>query len=555
MVDSGLDIRRGSADLLPTTMTGCCFARCTILLACLGMPLLAGQQVPPEREKLGNVHFPVSCGLDAQRQFDRALTMLHSFVYPQGLEAFTQLATTNPDCAMAYWGIAVSARANPLVGSPDTAALERGSQAVEKAKAAGAPTPRERDYIAAIDAYYHDWQQRDYPARVLAYEAAMEEVYRRYPDDDEAALFYALAIDEAVTVLPADKNYARPRKAGQILERVLAAQPDHPGVLHYLIHTYDFPSLAARALPAAKRYAQVAPSAPHALHMPSHVFSMLGMWPESIRSNQALLGAAKTYVHAMDFMVYAYLQGAQDREAKRLVDESAALLASQAPPAAHSPTGGVLAVHTAFAAIPARYALERGQWAEARALSLRASYPAADAITYLARAIGAARTGDGAGGRKEIEHLRSAHTALTQSRDVYWAEQVAIHRLAAEAWVSYATGKKSEALKQMQAAADREDASEKHVAMENRLWPMRELLGELLLALNRPAEALRAFELSLKAAPNRFRGVYGAARAAERLGNRAQARRYYEKLDALSSRADTDRPEVAKARAFLGRER
>jgi tetratricopeptide (TPR) repeat protein len=555
MVDSGLDIQRGSADLLPTTMTGCCFARCTILLACLGMPLLAGHQVPPEKEKLGNVHFPVSCGLDAQRQFDRALTMLHSFVYPQGLEAFTQLATTNPDCAMAYWGIAVSARANPLVGSPDAAALERGSQAVEKAKAAGAPTPRERDYIAAIDAYYHDWQQRDYPARVLAYEAAMEEVYRRYPDDDEAALFYALAIDEAVTVLPADKNYARPRKAGQILERVLAAQPDHPGVLHYLIHTYDFPSLAARALPAAKRYAQVAPSAPHALHMPSHVFSMLGMWPESIRSNQASLGAAKTYVHAMDFMVYAYLQGAQDREAKRLVDESAALLASQAPPAAHSPTGGVLAVHTAFAAIPARYALERGQWAEARALSLRPSYPAADAITYFARAIGAARTGDEAGGRKEIEHLRSAHTALTQSRDVYWAEQVAIQRLAAEAWVSYATGKKSEALKQMQAAADREDASEKHVAMENRLWPMRELLGELLLALNRPAEALRAFELSLKAAPNRFRGVYGAARAAERLGNRAQARRYYEKLDALSSRADTDRPEVAKARAFLGRER
>jgi hypothetical protein len=383
----------------------------------------------------------------------------------------------------------------------------------------------------------------------------MEALYRRYPDDDEAALFYALAIDEAVTVLPADKTYARPLKAGQILERVLAKEPDHPGVLHYLIHTYDFPSLATRALPAAERYSQVAPSAPHALHMPSHAFSMLGMWKESIRSNRASLGTAKTYVHAMDFMVYAYLQGAQDREAKRLVDESAALLASQAPPVTNSPTGGVLAVHTAFAAIPARYALERGQWAEARALSLRPSYPAADAVTYFARAVGAARTGDVAGARKEIEHLQSLHAALTQSRDVYWAGQVAIQRLAAEAWTSYTAGTTSKALEQMTAAADLEDASEKHVAMENRLWPVREQLGELFLALNRPAEALRAFELSFKEAPNRFRGLYGAALAAERMGNRAEARRYYEKLDALCGDADTDRPEVGKVRAFLGREK
>ena len=215
--------------------------------------------------------------------------MLHNFWYPQGLDAFAEITTTNPDCAMAYWGIAISARANPLVGSPDTAALERGWQAVEKAKAAGARTPRERDYIAAMEAYYQDWQKRDYPTRVLAYEAAMEQLYRRYPDDAEGALFYALAINEAVTVLPADKSYARPLKAGQILERVLAAQPEHPGALHYLIHSYDFPSLAARGLPAAERYADVAPSAPHALHMPSHVYSMLGMWQESIRSNQAAL--------------------------------------------------------------------------------------------------------------------------------------------------------------------------------------------------------------------------------------------------------------------------
>ena len=412
-------------------MTGCCFVRSTILLAFLGMPLSAGQQIPADLETLGKVHFPVSCGPDAQRQFDRALAMLHNFWYPQGLDAFTELASTNPDCGIAYWGIAVSARANPLVGPPDADALERGRLAVDNAKAASVPTPRERDYIAAIEAYHHDWKNRDYPARVLAYEAAMEQVYRRYPDDSEGALFYALAINEAVTVLPADKSYARPLKAGQIIERVLAAQPDHPGALHYLIHTYDFPPLAARGLSAAQRYAQVAPSAPHALHMPSHVFSMLGMWQESIRSNQASLGVAKTYVHAMDFMTYAYLQGAQDREAQRLVDQSRALLASQAPAVAHSPTGAVLGVHTAFAAIPARYALERGQWAEARTLQLRPSYPAADAITYFTRGMGAARTGDAAGARKEIQQLQSLRDTLQQSRDVYWAEQVEIQRLAA----------------------------------------------------------------------------------------------------------------------------
>ena len=540
---------------LPRTKTRTigCVALCTVLLAT--SRTIPAQQETAHHEKLGNVHFPVSCGADAQRQFDRALAMLHSFWYPQALDAFAALTVTNPDCAMAYWGIAVSARANPLVGSPDAAALDRGWQAVEKAKVAGTPTTREREYIAAIENYYLDWQKRDYRTRVLAYEAAMEQIHRRYSDDYEGALFYALAINEAVTVLPADKSYARPLKAGQILERVLAAQPDHPGALHYLIHSYDFPPLAARGLAAAERYADVAPSAPHALHMPSHVYSMLGMWQESIRSNQASLRAAKTYVHAMDFMTYAYLQGAQDREAKRLVDEGGALKGTQAPPVTNSPTGGVLAVHTAFAAIPARYALERGQWSEARALEIRPAYPAADAITHFARAMGAARTGGVAAARQEIDQLESLRRVLQETQNVYWAEQVEIERLAAEAWTAYAAGKKNEALTLMQTAADREDASEKHVAMENRLWPMRELLGELLLALNRPAQALQAFELSLKTAPNRFRGFHGAAKAAERVGNRAEAKRYYEKLVTLCSHADSDRPELAEAKAFLARGR
>jgi hypothetical protein len=452
---------------------------------------------------------------------------------------------------MAYWGIAMSARANPLVGAPDTAALERGRQALEKAKAAGAPTSRESDYIAAMDAYYQDWEKRDYRTRVLAYEAAMEELHHRYPDDHEAAVFYALAINEAVTVLPADQSFARPLKAGQILEKTIAAQPAHPGAVHYLIHTYDFPSLAARGLSAADRYADVAPAAPHALHMPSHVYSMLGMWQQSIRSNQASLRAAKTYVHAMDFMVYAYLQGAQDREAKRLVEESDGLQQAQAAPGTLSPTGAVLGVHTAFAAIPARYALERGQWAEAQALRLRPAYPAADAITYFARVMGAARSGDEAGAREEIEQLQGLRESLKQAQDDYWTEQVEIQRLAAEAWTVHAAGRNGEALDLMRAAADLEDASQKHVAMENRLWPMRELLGELLLAVKLPDQALQAFEQSFKSAPNRFRGFYGAAKTAEQLGDRSVARNYYERLVALSSHADSDRPQLTEAKTFL----
>ncbi len=281
-------------------------------------------------EKLGKVHFPVSCTAEAQQQFDRAVSMLHSFWYPQGLKAFEEVTKTDPTCAMAYWGMAISRRTNPLVGSPDRAALQEGLDLIAKAKAAGAKTRRERDYIAAMETYYRDGETRDYRTRVLDYEKAMQEMYTRYPQDTEAAIFYALALNEAVTVLPADKNYTRQLKATAILEKVLAEQPEHPGALHYLIHSYDFPPLAARGLEAANRYAEVAPSAPHALHMPSHIYSMLGMWDDSIKANQAALDAAGGYVHAMDFLVYAYLQQAQDNEVKVLVERSAALQKAQA---------------------------------------------------------------------------------------------------------------------------------------------------------------------------------------------------------------------------------
>ena len=503
------------------------------------------------QEKLGKVDFPISCSTEAQAQFNRAVAMLHSFWFPQAPKAFTAVSEADPGCAMAHWGIAISQRANPLVGAPDPAALKRGLASVERAKAIGAKTQRERDYIHAIELFYKDFDKLDHRTRVLAYEKAMERLYLAYSDDPEAAVFYALALNEAIDF--EDKTYARQLKAAKILAKVYAQQPEHPGALHYLIHSYDFPPLAARGLDTANRYASVAPSAPHALHMPSHVFSMLGMWQESIKSNKEALGVAKNYVHAMDFMVYAYLQGAQDGEAKRLLEESAALYKAQAPTAELTPTGGVLTVHTAFAAIPARYAIERGAWADAAALQPRPSTPAADAITYFTRAMGAVRSGNAGAARKDIEQLETLRNSLNTAKQKYWADQVEIQRRAATAWVAHAEGNKNEALKLMRSAAALEDASEKQPAMENRLWPMRELLAEMLLQINEPAQALKEFEASFKAAPNRLRGFYGAAKAAERVGDQKKAKTYYEKLVALCKQADGQRPELAEAQAFLAK--
>jgi len=521
-----------------------------VLLISSVLPLTA-QDKGLEAEKLGKVHFPVSCTPAAQQQFDRAVAMLHSFWYTRAANAFAEVAKTDPGCAMAYWGIAINRRTNPLAGAPDSAALKEGGEAVEKAKAIGAKTERERDYVAAIENYYRDWERVDRQTRVLAYEKSMERVYSRYPEDSEAAVFYALALDEAVTVLPADKEFTRQMKAGAILEKVLAAQPEHPGALHYLIHTYDFPPLAERGLAAARQYGEVAPSVPHALHMPSHVYSMLGMWQDSIKSNQAALSVAPGYAHALDFMVYAYLQGAQDVEAKRAVERSLELGKSQGAAGAANPTGAMLAPYTAFAAIPARYAIERGAWAEAASLQVIPASPAADAITYFARAMGAARSGGLESARKDLEQLQRVKDQLVQSKQDYWAQQVEIQRSAAAAWVAFAEGKKDEALKLMRSAADQEDASQKDVAMENHLWPMRELLGELLLSTNEPAQALREFEASLESARNRYRGFYGAAKAAQQSRDQQKARSYYEKLLALCSHSDGQRPELAEAKNYL----
>jgi tetratricopeptide (TPR) repeat protein len=508
---------------------------------------LSGFAAAHEAGRLGNVNFPISCSAEAQQGFNRAVAMLHNFWYPQSLNAFTEVAKADPDCAMAYWGSAMSVRTNPLLGSQPAPAMKRGLEEITQAKAASKKTERERDYIAALELYFKDSDKGYYPSRVLAYEKAMEQVAARYSDDTEAAAFYALALNEGITVTPADKKYTRHLKAAGIAEKILARQPDHPGALHYLIHSYDFPALASRGIPAANHYASVAPAGPHALHMPSHIYSMLGMWEESIKANLESLAVFKGYAHAIDFMVYAHLQMGQDREALRLLETSAKLQKS-GPAAQRNPTGGVFPT---YAAIPARVAIERSAWADAAALELRPTAPAADAITHFVRAMGFAKLRDTANAAKEINALQALREELLAGKDTYWAEQVDIQHMATMAWVAHAEGKGAEALKLMRLAADTEDASEKHVAMENRLWPMRELHGEMLLELKQPGPALREFEKSLAEYPNRMRGFYGAAKAAETSGNRQKAAEYYKKLVALTAKADSEKEQVQQAKAFL----
>jgi tetratricopeptide (TPR) repeat protein len=505
-----------------------------------------------QTEGLGRVLFETSCTPEAQRQFDRALALLHSFFFPETVKAFSAIPGTDPSCAIAYWGIAISQRPNPLVGPFDAATLKRGLEAVQKGQAIGAKTERERDWLAALEAFYKDYDKVDQDTRAKNYEQAMAALARKYPDDVEAKIFHALALNETFD----HKSMDNLLKAIAILEPIDKARPDHPGVTHYLIHSYDFPELADRGLPAADKYAKIAPAAPHAQHMPAHIYSMVGRWEASIRSNQRSVEVAKDYAvksnldgtlvgvpHAFDFMAYAHLQLGQDERAKALVAESAVI---------KKVVGPALGGATGRAAVPARYALERQDWRAAAALEpLGTGLPAAEAITHFARAMGAARSGDAAAAQADAAKLNELRGALEKANQGYWAGQVEIQLLAARAWIAQSEGKREEALKLMRAAAELEDGSEKHVAMENRLYPMRELLGDMLMEQGRAAEALEAYEASMQNARERLRGYYGAAQAADASGEKDKARRYYAEVVRLTQNADTERPEIRKAREVV----
>ena len=536
---------------------------CVLFLAAalFALPIQPGARAdagPAPAKGSGEVNFQISCGPAVQKTFKEAVWTLHSFWYPEALKGFTAVTEAEPGCAMGYWGIAMS-HWYPLWFPPSPAALKAGAEAVERAVAAGARTEREKDYIVAIAAFYRDSDKLDHQTRAVAYEKAMEQVYLRYPEDREAAVFYGLALN--ASALPTDKTYANKRKAAEILNKVWAEQPNHPGVVHYLIHSDDSPQFAAAGLDAAICYSKIAPDVPHALHMPSHIFTRLGMWQQSIDSNRAAHAAAVAYVrktlgpesfdtetvHTMDYLEYAYLQTAQDRGAKEVVDELTSFRQSADPnlPAAY-----------AVAAIPVRYALERRDWPAAAALSEPAigfpleRFPWAEAMIAYARALGDARTGNIVGAEAEIGRLQSLEDKQKGS-DTYWANQVEVQRLAAAGVLAHVRGDDKKAVALVRAAADLDATMDKHPATPSSVLPARELLADLLLELNRPAAALVEYRAMLTTDPNRFRSLLGEARAAKQTGDSASAHDAYRKLVALSKPVGPARPELAEARSYL----
>ena len=512
--------------------------------------------------KLGQVQFRTTCNPAAQVEIERGLGWLHSFEYAPAEQAFAAAAKADPACAIAFWGIAMTYY-HPLWAAPTPVELEKAVAALARARTVGARSKREQDYVAALEAFYRDSATVDHKTRAHAYLDALGQLSKRYPDDREAALFHALQL-VAVGMMDQDPTYAREKQAAAILNRVLPDAPNHPGVAHYLIHGFDYPSLATLGLEAARRYAAIAPDSPHALHMPSHIFVRLGLWDEAIKSNlaseaaavalakrQGLADSSSERLHAMDYLAYGYLQTAQDSKADQVLASLNAIKRADPP---------VFSVAYAATAIPARLLLERRLWSDAAALELPdnvrtlaplGSFQWAAAHVHFARAIGAARSGDAAAAREETAKLAEIEQGMTVPAGTYdWRTQVSIARQIAEAWLAHGEGRHGDAERLMRAAADLDDATEKHPVTPGAVLPAREQLGELLIEHRQPAEALKEYEASLKRAPRRLAGLYGAARAAKRAGNSEAARRYYAELVELTKAGDGSRAEVREARAF-----
>jgi hypothetical protein len=510
-----------------------------------------------QHEKLGTVHFESSCSPAAQAPFDRAVSLLHSFEFGPAIEAFNAALAADPSCAMSEWGIALSRWGNPFgVGARSAAQVQQGLDAVERARAIGARTDRERGYIDAVAKLYEEAGRRPQQARVEGYRDAMREVARRYADDTEASIFYALSLTAAEDLN--DKTYASRLQAVRILEPLFEKQPDHPGLAHYIIHSYDVPALAPRALEAARRYAEIAPSAPHALHMPSHTFTRVGLWQASIDTNIASAQAARAQkatseeLHATDYQMYAYLQTSQDAAAKQLLDALPEIV-SRFDPASNGAAAPPSAAFYAIAAIPARWTLERGAWKEAAALQARSSpLPYADALTEFARAVGAARSRDVAAARAALARLNALRGREASMNEPYWTEQIRIQHDSAEAWIAFAEGRTTEALTQMRTVADAEDRTEKAAVTPGPLAPAREQLAEMLLEAKDARASLVEFQATLARDPNRFRALYGAARAAAAAGDRSAATQYFTQLATMCGKAADDaRPELREARAAI----
>ena len=508
---------------------------------------------PPQKE-FGAVDFPTSCTDKVKKDFNMGLALLHSFEYDAAEKVFAEIIKKEPDCAMAYWGVAMS-NYHPLWAPPSQAELLKGAKSIAIAQGLTKKTRRESEYIDAIGVFYKDWKETDHKTRCIAFEKAMEKIYLNHLEDKEAAIFYALSLDASAD--PTDKTFKNQKKAFRILTSLYPGKPDHPGIVHYIIHSYDYPELAALALPAARKYAAIAPSSAHAQHMPSHIFTRLGLWDENIKSNLAATSSAKCYaenagikghwdeeLHGMDYLVYSYLQKGDNKLAKTQLDYLKTI--NEVSPVNFK-------VAYAYAAIPSRYLLENKNWAEASNLKLQPSafpwnkFPWQKAIVHFTRILGLANTNNLTAAKSELKHLSTIVDTLTKRGEVYQAGQVKNQLTSAEAWILFKEGKNDPALKLMKLAAEMEDRTEKHPVTPGEVLPARELLGEMLLQMKMPAEALIAFEANLKKHPNRFNGLYGAAMAAEKSKNSAKSRIYFRKLTSIADPVNSDRPEVLTA--------
>jgi hypothetical protein len=515
-----------------------------IAAALLAGALASGTAAAASRDELGNVSFANSCGAAVQGALQRAVALLHSFWWSEGEKAFEDVLARDPHCAVAAWGIATIMIGNPFGAGASPAAAKKAEEAIAQGRTLRTGSEREKGYVEAIAAYYDRYAERPHGARLRSLADAFESLARQYPDDDETQIFAALYL--AATQPPNDKSFARALRAAAMLEPQFQKHPNHPGVVHYLIHAYDFPPLAEKGLPAAMRYAEIAPAPPHAQHMPSHIFTRVGLWQESIDANRRSVAAARAsgeitdQLHAYDYMVYADLQLAHDGDARAILDEIRNLAENNR------------AADYARAVIPARYAVERGQWAEAKKLPEpeQSQFRYTGAMRYFARALGAARNGDAAAAASDLQRLRDIEESLKAAKDTYWASEVGVQRLGAEAWIAFAEGERDAALELMRQAAEREDASEKSAVSPGRLIPARELPGDMLFAAGQPTAALAEYEASQLRDPRRFRSFWGAAQAADQAGYRDKARFYYARLVEMAGSGDA-RPELAAARAYL----
>lgn len=510
---------------------------------------------PPDLQ-LGVAVFETGCST-VKDDFNLGIQLLHSFEYEEAEKVFAGIIDKEPGCAMSYWGIAMS-NFHPLWTPPTAEELKKGAAAIRLARPLPA-SDREKEYIAAIGAYYDHWETTGHRTRALRFEQAMKKLAGQYPQDREARIFYALALDAAAD--PADKTFQRQLRAAQILQALYPGQPEHPGIVHYLIHTYDYPELAQRGLAAARKYASIAPSSAHALHMPSHIFTRLGLWDEAIRSNLACIASARCYaeainmkghwdeeLHGLDYLVYGYLQKGQNDSAQSRLRYLRQITKVH-------PVNAKVAY--SFAAIPARYVLENKQWEAAAALKPVFEninwdhFPWQAAITRFARALGGAHTGQPGLAREELKALNQLQTLLTKQKDAYAANQVAIQAKAAEAWILFAEGKTGAAQTLMQLAADMEDRTGKHPVTPGEVLPARELLGDMLLAMHQPEAALVAYETTLTTHPGRFNALYGAGQAAIRSGKTEKAAAYFQQLLAITDGGRSARPEIARVKKYL----